>query len=86
MGPHGTPGGVRSAGGRLPAGEAGGWLGALFRADWPFWAGRSLVAPSRDSMHRHTTRRREVRIRVSAMSGTWLHTHGIDDGKHRTEF
>jgi hypothetical protein len=73
-------------GGRLPVGDAGGWLNSwVVRAELLLPVGRDLAASIRDSILRHASRRGPSRIHVSAMSDAWLRMHETDFDKHRAE-
>ena len=73
-------------GGRLPMGDAGGWLNpCVWRAELPLFLGRHLAASMRDSILRHASARGASRIHVSAMSETWLRMHETEYDKHRAE-
>jgi hypothetical protein len=73
-------------GGRLPMGDAEGWLKyCVVRAELLLSLARDFAAFMRDSILRHGSRRGGSRIHVSAMSDTWLRMHETEFGKHRAE-
>ena len=72
--------------GRLPMGDAGGWLNScVCRAELLLSVGRHLAASMRDSILRHASARGASRIHVSAVSDTWLRMHETEFDKHRAE-
>jgi hypothetical protein len=73
-------------GGRLPVGDADGWLNScVCRAELLLSLGRDLAASMRDSILRHASVRGACRIHLSAMSETWLRMHETEYDKHRAE-
>lgn len=83
MGPHVSDGAL--GGSRLPL-RAGGWLTSyVLGAELMLSLGRDLAAAVRESILRRASRSRAARIRVPAMSDTWLRMHETEYDKRQAE-